>query len=366
MRTVEIHFEEKSYPIFLDDNWEGLFQKAGGYLKSGSALIISDENVSALYCREIENRLRELGVKTFTATVSPGEASKSLQTAEELYTKALQAGLDRSSQIIALGGGVIGDLAGFIASTYMRGIHFVQIPTSLLAQVDSSIGGKVAINHPLAKNIIGSFYQPKCVLMNIRTLATLPRRELAAGMAELIKHGIIRDEELLAWLENNMVKIMEPSIDLLTEGIYRSCKIKADVVSQDEKEHGLRAILNFGHTIGHAVEAASGYGACIHGEAVSIGMVAEAYLSKILGLVDDEYVARIKQTLSRAGLPVHVPDLDSSRLLELMRHDKKNTQGKIVFVLPVGPGKVEIFRDVETETILAALEMARQPFIYDS
>jgi 3-dehydroquinate synthase len=359
MRTIEVPLKDKAYSIFLHDDWGVLFEKAGKLLKSEKVLIVTDENVSGLYCKEIEKMLQSLDVKTFTAAVPPGEASKSLQKAEELYSEALKAGLERNSLIIALGGGVIGDLAGFVASTYMRGIPFVQIPTSLLAQVDSSIGGKVAINHPLAKNIIGSFYQPKCVLMNISTLITLPERELSAGMAELIKHGLIRDEKLLIWLENHIKQIMARDISLLTEAISRSCEIKADVVSQDEKEQGLRAILNFGHTIGHAVEAACGYGICIHGEAVSIGMVAEAYIAKILGLIDGEYIARMKRVLTSAGLPVDVPDLDSSLLLELMQHDKKNANGKIVFVLPVGPGKVEVFRDVDKKVILEALERAR-------
>ena len=361
MKTVQVDLGEKSYPIYLHDDWGKLFRKASGYLKSDKVLIITDEHVSPLYCHETEEMLRSYGGKTFTAVVPPGEPSKSLQAAEKLYTAALKAGLERSSLIIALGGGVIGDLAGFVASTYMRGIPFVQIPTSLLAQVDSSIGGKVAVNHPQAKNIIGSFYQPKCVLMNLRTQTTLPDRELSTGMAELIKHGIIRDEALLTWLEANMDSLMARNIDLLTEAVFRSCEIKAQVVSQDEKEQGLRAILNFGHTIGHAVEAASGYGTLTHGEAVAIGMVAEAHIAHILGLVDREYIERIKRVLLRAGLPITVPDPDSGRLLEWMRHDKKNVHGKILFVLPTAPGKVEVFRDVRTEVILEALRETSKP-----
>ena len=361
MKTVRVDLGEKSYPIYLHDDWKTLFQKASEYLKSEKVLIITDEHVSPLYCRETEEMFQSNGSKTFTAVVAPGETSKSLQAAEKLYTAALEAGLERSSLIIALGGGVIGDLAGFVASTYMRGIPFVQIPTSLLAQVDSSIGGKVAVNHPQAKNIIGSFYQPKCVLMNLRTLTTLPDRELSTGMAELLKHGIIRDETLLKWLEANMDSLMARNIDLLTEAVFRSCEIKAQVVSRDEKEQGLRAILNFGHTIGHAVEAASGYGTLTHGEAVAIGMVAEAHIAHILGRIDREYIERIKRVLLRAGLPVTVPDPDSGRLLEWMRHDKKNVHGKILFVLPTAPGKVEVFRDVRTEVILEALKEARKP-----
>ncbi len=359
MRTVHVELGEKSYPVFLSDNWRELYEKASGYLTSDKALIITDQHIYSLYCQEVEGLLQSLGVNTHTAVVPSGEASKSFKEAEKLYTKALKAGLDRKSLIIALGGGVIGDLAGFVASTYMRGVPFIQVPTSLLAQVDSSIGGKVAINHPQAKNIIGSFYQPECVLMNIRTLATLPDREMSTGMAELIKHGIIRDDNLLKWLEENMNKMMERDIQSLTEGIARSCEIKAEVVSQDEKEQGLRAILNFGHTIGHAIESISGYGVLSHGEAVSIGMVAEAYIAKLRGLIEADYVDRMKKILISAGLPVTVPDLDTDQLIELMRHDKKNTQGNIVFVLPTAPGQVEVFRDVTEETIIRALEMTR-------
>ncbi len=359
MRTVHVELGEKSYPVFLSDNWRELYEKASGYLTSDKALIITDQHIYSLYCQEVEGLLQSLGVNTHTAVVPSGEASKSFKEAEKLYTKALKAGLDRKSLIIALGGGVIGDLAGFVASTYMRGVPFIQVPTSLLAQVDSSIGGKVAINHPQAKNIIGSFYQPECVLMNIRTLATLPDREMSTGMAELIKHGIIRDDNLLKWLEENMNKMMERDIQSLTEGIARSCEIKAEVVSQDEKEQGLRAILNFGHTIGHAIESISGYGVLSHGEAVSIGMVAEAYIAKLRGLIEADYVDRMKEILISAGLPVTVPDLDTDQLIELMRHDKKNTQGNIVFVLPTAPGQVEVFRDVTEETIIRALEMTR-------
>lgn len=359
MRSVYVELGEKSYPIFLSDNWIDLFKEASGYLTCDKALIITDQHVYPQYCREVEIGLQSHEINTYTVVVPPGEASKSFLEAEKLFTKALKAGLDRKSLIIALGGGVIGDLAGFVASTYMRGIPFIQIPTSLLAQVDSSVGGKVAINHPLAKNIIGSFYQPQCVLMNISTLATLPDREMSTGMAELIKHGIIRDDDLLEWLRANMDKMMGRDIQSLTNAIARSCEIKAEVVSQDEKEQGLRAILNFGHTVGHAIESISGYGVLSHGEAVSIGMVAEAYIAQLRGLIEENYVNHMKEILISAGLPVTIPGLDMDQLIELMRHDKKNTQGNIVFVLPTAPGEVDVFRDVTEETIKRALVMTR-------
>ena len=246
-------------------------------------------------------------------------------------TIALEANLDRSSFIVALGGGVIGDLAGFVASTYMRGVPYYQIPTSLLAQVDSSIGGKVAVNHPLAKNVIGAFYQPHGVLINVSTLLTLPQRELSTGMAEIIKHGIIRDEAYLAWLEAHMPAMMAKDLPTLQKAIHRSCQIKAEVVSIDEKELGLRAILNFGHTVGHAIEASFGYGTYTHGEAVSIGITAEAGIALLQGLIPEEYANHMETVLIAAGLPVTLPECNTVELLEWMKHDKKNKEDRIGF-----------------------------------
>ncbi|HHY83685.1 MAG TPA: 3-dehydroquinate synthase [Clostridiales bacterium] len=359
MKTVWVNLNDRSYPIYLHDDWDVLFQEASVYCHGDKALIITDENVCKLYYSIVEKHLRSLGMQTTCAVVPPGEASKSLKEAEKLYTAALNASLERSSLIVALGGGVIGDLAGFVASTYMRGIPFIQIPTTLLAQVDSSIGGKTAVNHPLAKNIIGSFYQPKCVIMNAATLRTLPRREIANGMAEIIKHGIIKDEAFLAWLEDNVEQLKAQNISILIQAIHRSCEIKADVVTADEREQGLRTILNFGHTIGHAIEAAAGFSTYTHGEAVSMGMVAEAVIAHLMGLIPMEYINRIRNILSGAGLPVTIPDIDNSSLLKLMQHDKKNKDGKIAFVLPTAPGQAGIFRNVETQVIFAALDAAR-------
>jgi len=370
LKSIWVDLAEKSYPIFLDDNWNTLFEKARaclenrqGSLKGRKMLIITDENVHELYHNPVKEAFETWGMVTATAVVPPGEASKSLQQAEELYTKALEAGLDRHSLIAALGGGVIGDLAGFTASTYMRGIPFIQIPTSLLAQVDSSIGGKVAVNHPMAKNIIGSFYQPECVLINVSTLRTLPGRESSSGMAELIKHGIIRDEAFLAWLESSQESLVLRNAEVLIQAIHRSCEIKADVVAKDEKETGIRAVLNFGHTVGHAIEAATGYGTYTHGEAVSIGMIAEAYIAQLSGFISPDYISRISKILSRAGLPTLMPDLNSQELLNWMQHDKKNVGSRIVFVLPVAPGKVKVFRDIDTKLVLKALDAARNEIL---
>jgi len=359
MKTVWVNLSDRSYPIYLHNDWNELFLEASGDLNADKALIVTDENVCSLYCSTVEEHLRSLGIQTACAVVPPGEASKSLAEAEKLYTAALKANLERGSAIIALGGGVIGDLAGFVASTYMRGIAFIQIPTTLLAQVDSSIGGKTAVNHPMAKNIIGSFYQPRCVIMNATTLETLPIRQISNGMAEVIKHGIIRDEDFLDWLEDNTDKLKEQDLTFLLEAVYRSCEIKADVVSRDEKEQGLRAILNFGHTIGHAIEAAAGYGTYTHGEAVSMGMVAEALIARLMGLIPMDYVYRICKILSSAGLPIAVPDIDNSSLMKWMQYDKKNSGGKIGFVLPVSPGHVKVYRNIDERIIFNGLDAAR-------
>jgi 3-dehydroquinate synthase len=365
--SVWVELNDKSYPIFLHDNWNNLFQEALVYLcrkscslRGKKMLIITDENVYDLYHNPVKQAFSSWGIEVVTSVVPPGESSKSLQQAEKLYTAALQANLDRHSLITALGGGVIGDLAGFIASTYMRGIPFIQIPTSLLAQVDSSIGGKVAVNHPSAKNVIGSFYQPECVLMNVAALKTLTGREFSSGMAELIKHGIIRNEAFLTWLEANQAALAARENSLLAQAIHRSCEIKSEIVKRDERETGLRAVLNFGHTVGHAIEAASGYETFTHGEAVSMGMIVEAHIARLLGLISPEYLSRILKILAGADLPIVLPDLDNRLLLKWMQHDKKNVQDRVVFVLPTAPGKAEIFRDVQIDVVLEALDAARQ------
>jgi 3-dehydroquinate synthase len=364
MKKIPVQLEKKSYFIYLDDKWESLFQDglSSLYTKGGSQkklLLITDENVANWYRHPVEEQLRDLGFIVTTAVIKPGESAKTLGEADKLYDIALEANLDRKSLVVALGGGVIGDLAGFVAATYMRGVPFIQIPTSLLAQVDSSVGGKVAVNHPKAKNVIGAFYQPKSVLMNASTLMTLPKRELSTGLAEVIKYGVIYDEGFLSWLETHMADLVLQDLTLLSKAIQRSCEIKADIVSQDETEQGLRAILNFGHTVGHAIESSAGYGSYTHGEAVSIGMIAESRIANLMGLVPAEYVKRLEVILLAAGLPVALPKVDPSALLGWMRHDKKNIGDKIGFVLPVSPSRVEVFHNVETNIILDALALTR-------
>ncbi len=295
----------------------------------------------------------------FSAVIPAGESSKSLNIYETLITKALQHGLNRKSAIIALGGGVTGDLAGFAAATYMRGIDFIQIPTSLLAQVDSSVGGKVAVNHTLAKNIIGAFYQPEFVYINVSTLTTLPKREFSSGMAEIIKHGFIYDEVFLKSLDEDMDKLMSLDFAVLAEAIKNSCRIKAQIVEQDEKENGIRAILNFGHTIGHAIEAVAGYDKYTHGEAVSLGMVYESLIAREMGLIDDDYVERLRFMLHRANLPTAMTDLDTDKLIQKMSFDKKNQDNRITFVLPTDYGKVEIFKNIGNNLIKRVLNQLR-------
>jgi len=275
-----------------------------------------------------------------------GELYKSWDSLNIIFDSLLHWQCDRKTTLFALGGGVIGDLTGFAAATYMRGIPFVQLPTTLLAQVDSSVGGKTAINHPLGKNMIGAFYQPQLVVCDLRTLSTLPDRELRAGLAEVIKYGPIVDVAFMEWLEQNLNAVLAKETAALAHVVKRSCEIKAWVVGQDEKESGLRAILNFGHTFGHAIEAGMGYGVWLHGEGVSAGMVMAAELSRRLGLIDPEFVQRLVTLIQRAGLPAKGPVIDvgdnAGRYLELMRIDKKAEAGEIRFVLIDGPGKAVV------------------------
>lgn len=356
INTLNINLGARSYPIHLvQDGWTYLPCILDQKLKGNSILVVSDSNVYPLYFEAFQSAFAHSRFHLYSAVVEAGEGSKSIDSACSLYSRALEEMLDRSSAVISLGGGVVGDLAGFVAATYMRGIDFVQIPTSLLAQVDSSIGGKVAVNLPEAKNIIGAFYQPKVVYMNIQTLQTLPCREFSTGMAELIKHGFIWNSDFLVWLENHMDRIMARDSDILSQAVYRSCCIKAKIVEEDEREKGLRAILNFGHTVGHAIEAITGYSHYTHGEAVALGMICEAKLAKKMGLVDICYIECLSELLQKAGLPVRLEGLDWERLIELMTHDKKNEDGKIVFVLPVGQGRMEIHRNVPKGLILQVL-----------
>lgn len=352
MEIVNVELKSRSYPIFIGT---GLLQDAASLLKpwiKGKSMIVTDQNVELLYGQTLSASFAENGMAIHMQSMPPGETTKTMDHAMDLYTSALKAGLDRRSCIIALGGGVIGDLAGFVAATYMRGIDFIQIPTSLLAQVDSSVGGKVAVDHPMAKNIIGAFHQPKAVIADISALKTLPKRELSAGLAEVIKYGAGLDEAFFYWLEQHISDIMSLDEAALAYAVKRSCQIKADIVQSDETENGKRALLNFGHTFGHAIEVKAGYGAYLHGEAVSIGMVYAARLANTMKLIDKSYTERLIKLLKAASLPVEAPGITMRQLLPAMYHDKKVADGKLTFILPTGIGQTGIFSDIPENLLL--------------
>jgi 3-dehydroquinate synthase len=307
------------------------------------ALVVTDQNVAPL-AEPFESALAAGGIETVRAVLHPGEVAKSLQHAADLYDKLVKMRADRHTCVIALGGGVVGDLAGFVAATYARGLPLLMVPTTLLAQVDSAVGGKVAVNHPRAKNIIGAFHQPIGVWIDTETLDSLPARELRCGLAEVIKYGVILDADLFAFLEQNVSAILALEPEAICHIVARSCQLKARVVEQDEREEtGLRAILNFGHTIGHALEAVAGYGDRFHhGEAVAIGMIAECHLAERLGWIGAELTGRVQALVEAFGLPSTIPDLDRAELFDAMTRDKKNECGRIRFVLPRSMGCVEL------------------------
>ena len=340
---VDISLDHRSYRILIGS---GLLKAADTWQAipvGHTALIVSNVTVAPLYAEQLQQALSARFTKVLLLNLPDGEAHKDWPTLQLIFDALLQHACDRKTVLFALGGGVVGDLTGFAAASYMRGVPFVQVPTTLLAQVDSSVGGKTAINHPLGKNMIGAFYQPKLVVCDLDVLKTLPRRELSAGLAEVIKYGPIADMAFMAWLEANLDSLMAGNSAALAYAVQRSCEIKAFVVAQDERESGLRAVLNFGHTFGHAIESALGYGKWLHGEGVGCGMVMAAHLSERLGLVSAAFVQRLTQLISRAGLPTRAPVLSAAnnagRYLELMRVDKKSEAGEIRFVLIDGPGQ---------------------------
>lgn len=358
MQEIRIDLAERSYAIKIEG---GILKDLGKTVKSFAfsrkIAVISNPVVHGLYGTVLAQSLTDEGYELTEITVPDGEEYKTLEWAGKIYGELLKAQLDRRSAIIALGGGVIGDLAGFVASTYMRGIAVLQVPTTLLAQVDSSVGGKTGVNHPLGKNMIGTFWQPSLVWMDLDTLRTLPKRELLAGLAEVIKCGVIRDSELFQYLETNRDKIMNLDQQAFIHIVKRSCEIKGDVVSQDERESGLRAILNYGHTIGHAIETVTGYKKYLHGEAIAIGMCAEAVLSKRLSYAGEQDVQRIRALIESYGLPVAIPaDIDLQSTLSAIQIDKKAVEGKLTCILPETIGSVKIATDVTADDMLWVLE----------
>lgn len=343
---VRIDLAERSYPILIGSGLLARSDSFDGLPSAAQALIVSNTTVAPLYVSALKRALQAHYGQIHVVELPDGESHKDWSTLNLIFDALLAQACDRKTVLYALGGGVVGDMTGFAAASYMRGVPFVQVPTTLLAQVDSSVGGKTAINHPLGKNMIGAFYQPQRVICDLDTLKTLPERELSAGIAEVIKYGPIADMELLGWLEQNMDALRRRDPAALAHAVQRSCEIKAWVVGQDEREAGLRAVLNFGHTFGHAIEAGLGYGAWLHGEAVACGMVMAAVLSQRLSLVDEAFVQRLKRLIVSAGLPVVGPQLDShdnaGRYLELMRVDKKAESGEIRFVVIEAPGRAGV------------------------
>ena len=339
--NLSVELGERSYPIIIGSQ---LLHDAGfaRHVPGQRIAIVTNTTVAPLYLDRLTAMLQAAGKECIPVVLPDGEEEKNADNLMAIFTALLQHKCDRKTTLVALGGGVIGDMTGFAAATYMRGVPFVQVPTTLLAQVDSSVGGKTAINHPLGKNMIGAFYQPQAVLADTATLATLPDRELSAGLAEVIKHGAIIDADFFRWQEAHMDQLVARDDAALAHAIQRSCEIKADVVRQDEREGGLRAILNFGHTFGHAIEAGLGYGEWLHGEAVGCGMVMAADLSVRLGYLTGQDQARIVALVKAARLPTVAPDLGEARWLELMEVDKKNEGGQIKFILlkPLGTATI--------------------------
>lgn len=344
--TVRIDLGERSYPIVIGTDLLGDPATYAALPKAAAALIVTNTTVAPLYAEQLRAALAPKYSFVHTVMLPDGEEHKNWQTLNLIFDALLGHGCDRKTVLFALGGGVIGDMTGFAAASYMRGVPFVQVPTTLLAQVDSSVGGKTAINHPLGKNMIGAFYQPQLVVCDLATLDTLEPRQLSAGLGEIIKYGPIADMAFMDWLDAHMDALLARDRPALAHAVRRSCEIKAWVVGQDEREAGLRAILNFGHTFGHAIEAGMGYGAWLHGEGVGAGMVMAAELSRRLGLVDAAFAERLRSLVQRAGLPLRGAALDvadnAGRYLELMRVDKKSEAGEIRFVLIDGPGQATV------------------------
>lgn len=357
MQTLKVELGSRSYPIHIGQSLLANVDLILPHLKRKSVAIISNTTVAPLYLEKLAEPLRNAGVSVIEIVLPDGEAYKNGESLNLIYDALLKNRCERSTTLIALGGGVIGDLTGYAAATYLRGVPFIQIPTTLLSQVDSSVGGKTGINHPLGKNMIGAFYQPQLVLADIDTLNTLPTRELSAGLAEVIKYGLIRDSDFFNWLETNMQKLVSLDAVAISYAIYRSCQNKAEVVAADEHESGERALLNLGHTFGHAIENAMGYGVWLHGEAVAAGTMLAADLSHRLGWLNDADVKRMQAIHQAANLPIQAPALGVDRYLDLMGLDKKVQDGKIRLILQQGIGKSVITSDYDAALLKQTLSI---------
>ncbi len=356
MQTLTVGLGDRSYPIHIGTGLLARAELLKAHLPKGRVAIVTNTTVAPLYLDKLQETLGQLGVSSVTVILNDGEVYKTSETLNLIYDALLTHRCERSTPLIALGGGVIGDMTGFAAACYLRGVPFIQIPTTLLSQVDSSVGGKTGINHPLGKNMIGAFYQPQLVLADISTLNTLPDKELSAGLAEVIKYGLIRDLPFLEWLEQNMDKLLARDPEALQYAVFRSCENKAEVVAADEREGGERALLNLGHTFGHAIESGMGYGCWLHGEAVAAGTIMAADLSQRLGWISAADVARVRTLFVRANLPVISPDLGVEKYLEFMGHDKKVEGGKLRFVLLKQIGHAVIEGNVPPALLQQTLE----------
>lgn len=358
MQTLTVELGERSYPIYIGSgvlSEKNLFRAA---IRGQRVAIVTNETVGPLYLEKLKDLLS--GFDILEIVLPDGEQYKTLEYLNKIFDALLQAHCNRDVTLIALGGGVIGDMTGFAAATYQRGVDFIQVPTTLLAQVDSSVGGKTGVNHSLGKNMIGAFYQPQAVFIDIDTLDTLPDNELSAGLAEVIKYGLIVDADFFNWCEEHINELVRRDKAALEQAILVSCKIKADVVAKDEREAGVRALLNLGHTFGHAIEAGMGYGAWLHGEAVAAGMVMAADLSQRLGWLSGNDVERVRKILANANLPVNGPsELKTEACLDLMAVDKKVQQGKMRFVLMKAIGEAIVTADVDPQQLRETLEACR-------
>ncbi|SDK57251.1 3-dehydroquinate synthase [Microbulbifer yueqingensis] len=356
MRRLNVELGERSYPILIGPGLLGQSRHLARYIRGRQVCVVTNETVSPLYLARLLDGLPECDLID-TVELPDGEAFKTLETVNRIFDRLLERRHNRTTTLVALGGGVVGDMTGFAAACYQRGVDFIQVPTTLLSQVDSSVGGKTGVNHPLGKNMIGAFYQPRLVLADTDTLASLPERELAAGIAEVIKYGMICDAGFFEWLEDNMGRLLDRDADALAYAVERSCQDKAAVVAEDERESGRRAILNFGHTFGHAIETVQGYGNWLHGEAVAAGMVMAAELSRLRGDIGADVVERLRALLGLAGLPQAAPDgMTVQQFLEVMAVDKKVLDGRLRLVLLCGLGDATVCADTPRELLVRALE----------
>ena len=354
MQTLHVELGERRYPIFIGSDLDPQALLAP-YIHGKQVMIVTNETVATLYLQHYHAAIEQLGKTVAHCILPDGEKYKNIEHLNLIFDALLEAGFNRDCTVLALGGGVIGDMAGFASACFQRGVYFIQVPTTLLSQVDSSVGGKTGINHPLGKNMIGAFQQPQVVLADMSQLTTLPERELSAGLAEVIKYALLGDEDFLVWLENHMDALVARDPAYLAEAVYRSCAHKARIVANDEKEQGERALLNLGHTFGHAIESYLGYGEWLHGEAVATGMVMAADLSQRMGWISTEDLERTKKIISRAKLPIVCPQIPLDDFLGYMAHDKKVLNGQLRLVLLKQIGKAVMSKDFDIELMKQAI-----------